>query len=300
MARQLSLGDGSGLTPSRFTEQRAPNVVGGSVDPDTGNLLPATRQDAAKAPPPEIDAPAEPTTRLADFSAPKSDFGDALENAALGAGAKVLGDAAGKALGSAFGSGGSKSSSNPLDRSPGEIAGSSGSTSSGGSVSENAGNPFDSTNPLGSPSSASPTGGFSASPYIPGYGGPGDGGGLSFSTGTVICTELHRQGYLTDAQIEADRNIGASMRLFHPHVYRGYIAWAPYVVAGMQRSKRFSRFIAFIARPWATHLAYAAGDPSSRPTFHGFMVLSAGFAVCGLIGGCAALRDRFAPCFRFI
>lgn len=73
--------------------------------------------------------------------------------------------------------------------------------------------------------------------------------------GTVICTELYRQGYYSKEIIEADQAYGEKIRKERPEVYIGYRLWADYVVAGMKRSELFTQAVAFFAVPWAKNMA---------------------------------------------
>jgi hypothetical protein len=155
----------------------------------------------------------------------------------------------------------------------------------------------------GSPSSSDPSA-FSApafsTPSDPSsiggssfYSGPGDAGGVTMAAGTVICTELHRQGLLDGVTYQADQAFGAWVQHHHPHVYAGYLAWGFPCVALMRRSKRFTAFVRFFAKPWAQHLAYEVGERHLDTRFgaaiHGF-----GWSVCALIGRARAMIGRYA------
>lgn len=59
MAQQSPTSTGASLNPSRYTEQRAAQFAGGDTDPETGNLIPATRSSYTDAP-----LPAAPKTQL--------------------------------------------------------------------------------------------------------------------------------------------------------------------------------------------------------------------------------------------
>ena len=96
----------------------------------------------------------------------------------------------------------------------------------------------------------------------------GGGGGV-----TVICTELHRQGYLSNDIMEKDRNFGIHIRKTDPAVYAGYIMWAPTVVKIMKKSKLFTKTISLLAVPWAT---YMAGGDSKLGKF----VMNVGSYLC--------------------
>lgn len=73
--------------------------------------------------------------------------------------------------------------------------------------------------------------------------------------GTVICTELYRQGYYSDAIYQEDVTYGSQMKLENPEVYWGYRYLADPIVARMKTSKRFTKAVAFFAVPWAKNMA---------------------------------------------
>jgi hypothetical protein len=60
---------GPGIASNNASESRAPQFVGGSIDPGSGNLISSSRSQADQAPP--APPPAVPTTRLATIDTPK-------------------------------------------------------------------------------------------------------------------------------------------------------------------------------------------------------------------------------------
>ena len=82
---------------------------------------------------------------------------------------------------------------------------------------------------------------------------PSYGGGLM--GGTVICTELHRQGYFSDETLEKEKAYGLWLIENDPEVYLGYRMWADSVVKVMQKSELFSFVVACVATPWASYVA---------------------------------------------
>lgn len=99
MAQQLPNKDGTALTPSNYTEQRAPQFVGGSTDPNTGNIVPASKTDAATGKTPVAPPPETPTTRLADATAEPESTASSLAKAAGGIAAPYLGAQIGSQVG---------------------------------------------------------------------------------------------------------------------------------------------------------------------------------------------------------
>ncbi len=77
--------------------------------------------------------------------------------------------------------------------------------------------------------------------------------GKALSSGTVICTELHRQGLLDGAVWEND---GKYRAMVSPEVYEGYRILADPVVRLMQRSKLFTAIIAPFALATAREMAH--------------------------------------------
>lgn len=114
-----------------------------------------------------------------------------------------------------------------------------------------------------------------------GFGGLGAAGQQPMmpSTGgmTVICTELHRQGYISDAIVEMDESYGRRIRKSDPLVYIGYMVWAPTVVGWMQKSKIVTSIVASLGVPWAKDMAY---DGSSL----GKLINKIGSKICRTIG----------------
>lgn len=97
------------------------------------------------------------------------------------------------------------------------------------------------------------------------------------SGGTVICTELYHQGRLGKDIYDLDAEYGMTIRSQMPHVYAGYIAWAPFVVKLMKRSQIITSIVSFFAIPWAHHMAYDC-------SLFGRFINSIGIKICGFIG----------------
>jgi hypothetical protein len=104
------------------------------------------------------------------------------------------------------------------------------------------------------------------------------GGGF---LGTVICTELHRQGLLDQQTFEVDQEFGKIMRKEQPEVMIGYWTLAMPLVALMQKSKIFTHVVALFAKPWAHHMAYLMGARTKDNLF-GRLIMTIGKPVCTL------------------
>ena len=77
--------------------------------------------------------------------------------------------------------------------------------------------------------------------------------------GTVICTELHRQGFMSDEIREADERFGRMISATSPETMLGYYYWSIPIVNLMQKSRLFTKIVWVVARPWAYHMAYEMG-----------------------------------------
>ncbi len=78
----------------------------------------------------------------------------------------------------------------------------------------------------------------------------------------IICAELYKQGLLAEYIFRPDEAYG---NLVPRDTLEGYHLWATPLVSLMQRSSKFSRFMALLAIPVATELAHRMGvGPGSR------------------------------------
>jgi len=101
--------------------------------------------------------------------------------------------------------------------------------------------------------------------------------------GTVICTELHRQGYLTGDTYKADVAFGKMMKADHPYVYNGYRFLAQPIVDKMQESPSFTKAVYVIAKPWAEEMAFEMGY-AENGNLIGRLIMIFGVPVMGLAG----------------
>jgi hypothetical protein len=95
--------------------------------------------------------------------------------------------------------------------------------------------------------------------------------------GTVICTELYRQGYYPDHIYQADVTYGMNIRMNRPEVYWGYRFLAEPIVRRMKRSEAFTALIAFFAVPWARNMA-------GEKNLTGALVSLIGEPICAFVG----------------
>lgn len=107
--------------------------------------------------------------------------------------------------------------------------------------------------------------------------GMSGGGGAS-----VICTEFHRQGYMADDVYLLDELFGEYIRFKSPHVYDGYVSWAPVVVNVMRKSPALTRMMWVFGKPWSEQMAYEMGVGNSN--FLGSIIMKVGLSICSFIG----------------
>jgi hypothetical protein len=94
---------------------------------------------------------------------------------------------------------------------------------------------------------------------------------------SVICTELHRQGYLSAETLKKDTAVGWGISMSQPYIYIGYYVWAVHFARLMSKSRLFTMAVAFFAVPYASHVA---GDKN----FLGACVKAVGMPLCKVIG----------------
>jgi hypothetical protein len=102
---------------------------------------------------------------------------------------------------------------------------------------------------------------------------------------SVICTELNRQGILSDELYKIDSEFGEQLKTYAPNIVVGYHLWAKPLVKLMRKSSIVTSILALPALQWAR---YIAGESN----FIGFMLFQVGAPLCGLIGSIKLLGDR--------
>ena len=108
--------------------------------------------------------------------------------------------------------------------------------------------------------------------------------------GTVICTELNRQGLLSDDMYQADANFG---RTLSKTTLRGYHIWARPVVSLMQRSETATKIVEMIARPWTIEMAHRMGVLEEGSSIGKGMML-VGIPISWIIGAVVTIGDTVA------
>jgi len=98
--------------------------------------------------------------------------------------------------------------------------------------------------------------------------------------GTVICTELYRQGLLDKEIYLADSTYGA---LLDDAVLIGYHSWAEGIASKMRDSKILTRVVSLIAIPWAKEMAFQMGT-LDKGHWLGKAMNIVGIPICRFIG----------------
>jgi hypothetical protein len=103
-----------------------------------------------------------------------------------------------------------------------------------------------------------------------GIGGEGADGG----DGTVICTELHRQGLMSDEVYKVDSEYGKSL---DGDIIRGYQSFGIPIARAMAKSPILTAIVKPMALKWAYHMA-------GQHNIFGKIALTLGIPVCRWIG----------------
>lgn len=95
--------------------------------------------------------------------------------------------------------------------------------------------------------------------------------------GSVICTELNRQGILDNKTYIADSTFGWALSINDPFAYYGYNRVAIHLVPLMQKSPLVTKALSLLALPWANHMA-------GRENLTGKLLLKFGIPFCRIVG----------------
>jgi len=85
--------------------------------------------------------------------------------------------------------------------------------------------------------------------------------------GTVICTELFRQGMLTKEVYDADDEFGRLMSAYNNTALLGYRIWAAPIARKMKTSQLLTTAVSKFAIPWANQMAHEMGAREKGSTF---------------------------------
>lgn len=125
-------------------------------------------------------------------------------------------------------------------------------------------------------------GGAAAGAAVAGPVGAIVGGVVGFATSsTVICTELHKHGYMTDKVYELDAKFGS---MVDDDIYTGYRKLADPIVKKMQESDRFTKIVAYCAMPWVREMAHKIEPRNYKGSLVGKIIMNIGLPLCKFIG----------------
>jgi hypothetical protein len=104
---------------------------------------------------------------------------------------------------------------------------------------------------------------------------------------SVICTELYKQGIMPADIYVKDFEYGRHLGSVAPHVIIGYHVWAKPIVKLMKKSKLFTKIVAYPAMKWANQMA------KKENSVIGFLAVTVGESICGIIGKVKLLGDKY-------
>ena len=104
---------------------------------------------------------------------------------------------------------------------------------------------------------------------------------------TVICSELYRQGLVTDRQ---RRYTGFYGVIAGDPIYTGYLIFAEPIVKRMKKSKMYTKLIAFFVIPAINEICHRL-NPSIKGSLFGAVVLDAGIRHCRRVYAMKSSRE---------
>ena len=106
---------------------------------------------------------------------------------------------------------------------------------------------------------------------------------------TVLCSLLHRRGYLSEEIWRLDAAYGQLTRDTDPDVYDGYYTWAQPLVEWIEKDSMLAKIGFYtLALPlvssWAKHIAHKMEPENHKDNLLGRMILTIGVPSCRAIG----------------
>ncbi|WP_319561733.1 RHS repeat-associated core domain-containing protein [Marispirochaeta sp.] len=101
--------------------------------------------------------------------------------------------------------------------------------------------------------------------------------------GSIICTELYRQGLMSEDIYQADELFGRMVETNFPLVKKGYLIIARPIVSGMRKSHGFSAAVNIFAKPWSLQMAYMVGF-ADKQNLAGAAIMIIGVPLCFIVG----------------
>ncbi len=102
-------------------------------------------------------------------------------------------------------------------------------------------------------------------------------------SGSIICTELYRQGLMAEEIYRADELFGRMVETNFPLVKEGYLIIARPIVNAMRKSASFTVMVNKFAKPWSRQMAYMIGA-SDEQNLAGAVIMILGVPLCFVIG----------------
>lgn len=96
--------------------------------------------------------------------------------------------------------------------------------------------------------------------------------------GSVLCTELHRQGILDSDTYTKDAEYGVRLYKTNPEILVGYHFWAVPLTKVMKKSKLVTTILKYPVLAWANHIS------GNKKNLFGTICVKVGQPVCGFIG----------------
>lgn len=109
------------------------------------------------------------------------------------------------------------------------------------------------------------------------------GGIAAAIASSVVCTELHRQGFMDDETYEIDTRFGTVTKVMRPDVYAGYLKLASPLIPLMRKSKALSWIVNIFVRRWSEEMSHRMGV-RKRGSLLGKLIMTIGFPLCSLFG----------------
>jgi RHS repeat-associated protein len=107
--------------------------------------------------------------------------------------------------------------------------------------------------------------------------------GTKSGGGSIICTELHRQGLMDDATYRIDEDFGRALESKAPFVLVGYRFLARPIVLEMQESRSFTLVVFAATKPWVNEMAHIMGS-HHQVDIVGLLIMLIGIPLAALVG----------------
>lgn len=110
-------------------------------------------------------------------------------------------------------------------------------------------------------------------------------GGLiaTVSSGSLICTELHRQKLMDEITYRHDTEFGQRVANEYPQVFAGYQKLAAPIVEKMRKSSTFTWFINLFVKQWSKEMLHLLGKRKNGSII-GKIIIYFGFKLCAIAG----------------